>query len=110
MSVGLSGPEGHGGAALEMAAFGDSTVAGVGVHNVAMTLRVQPAQLVAEGLGMPVHVVGYGCSGARTRDVLLGQVPAMRHAADVSVVVVGTNDVTHLTPPPALASSSREFF
>lgn len=97
-------------AALEMAAFGDSSVAGVGVYALEDTLPVQLAQRVADGLGRHVHVVGYARSGARTRDVLAGQVPSVRHAPDVSVVVVGTNDVTHLTSLLALARSSAELF
>lgn len=97
-------------AALEMAAFGDSSVAGVGVYALEEPLPVQLAQRVADGSGRHVHVVGYARSGARTRDVLAGQVPSMRHAPDVSVVVVGTNDVTHLTSLLPLARSSAELF
>lgn len=108
VTVAPSGAAQAGEAALEMAAFGDSSMAGVGVHRLEETLPVQLAERVADGLGRPVHVMGYAHSGARTWDVLARQVPLVRHTPDVSVVVVGTNDVTHLTSLTALARSSAE--
>lgn len=96
---------------VEMAAFGDSGMAGVGVAAVADTLPVQLAQLLADRSGRRVHVVGYARSGSRTADVLAEQVPLAlrgalaRHGVDVSVLLVGTNDVTHVSPPRALARS-----
>ncbi len=93
--------------AVEMAAFGDSAMAGVGVHHVDDSLPVQLAQRVADAMGRPVHVVGYARSGARTIDVLTGQVLGLQRGPDVSVLVVGTNDVTGLTAPATLARSSR---
>lgn len=92
---------------VEMAAFGDSAMAGVGVHQLEEALPVQLAQRVAESLGRPVHVVGYARSGARTIDVLTEQVPLVRHPPDVSILVVGTNDVTGVTSPTRLARASR---
>jgi len=92
--------------AVEMAAFGDSAMAGVGVHDVDDSLPVQLAQRVADSTGRPVHVVGYARSGARTIDVLTQQVPGVRREPDVSVLVVGTNDVTGVTPPAMLARTS----
>ncbi len=92
---------------VEMAAFGDSAMAGVGVHQVEDALPVQLARRVAESLGRPVHVVGYARSGARTIDVLTEQVPLVRQVPDVSVLVVGTNDVTGVTMPVRLARTSR---
>jgi len=50
--------------------------------------------------------MGYARSGARTIDVLTGQVPAAVRTPDVSVLVVGTNDVTGLTAPVTLARTS----
>ena len=92
---------------VEMAAFGDSAMAGVGVHQLEEALPVQLACRVAESLGRPVHVVGYARSGARTIDVLTEQVPLVRHVPDVSVLVVGTNDVMGVTMPARLARASR---
>lgn len=93
--------------AVEMAAFGDSAMAGVGVHRVDESLPVQLAQRVADSTGRPVHVVCYARSGARTIDVLTEQVPQVMRTPDVSVLVVGTNDVTGITGPAALSRSSR---
>ena len=67
---------------------------------------VQLARRVADATGRPVHVVGYARSGARTIDVLTRQVPLVRRVPDVSVVVVGTNDVTGITPPSTLVRLS----
>ena len=91
---------------VEMAAFGDSAMAGVGVHQVEDSLPVQLAQRVADSTGRRVHVVGYARSGARTIDVLTGQVPGVRRELDVSVLLVGTNDVVGVTTPATLARSS----
>jgi len=91
---------------VELAAFGDSAVAGVGVEHAKDSLPVQLAQRVADGLARQVHVVGYGRSGARTTDVLAAQIPLARGGPDVSVLLVGTNDVTHVTPLYRLARGS----
>jgi lysophospholipase L1-like esterase len=91
---------------VEMAAFGDSAMAGVGVHQVEDSLPVQLAQRVADSAGRPVHVIGYARSGARTIDVLTRQVPRVRHEPDVSVLLVGTNDVIGITTPATLTHSS----
>lgn len=93
---------------VEMTAFGDSAMAGVGVCHVSDSLPVQLAQRVADGAGRAVHVVGYARSGALTRDVLNLQLPLALGDTDVSVVLVGTNDVTNRTPPARLARHSGE--
>jgi lysophospholipase L1-like esterase len=92
---------------VEMAAFGDSAMAGVGVHRVEDSLPVQLAQRVADSTRRRVHVIGYARSGARTIDVLTRQVPQVRGEPDVSVLLVGTNDVISLTRPVTLTHSSR---
>lgn len=110
VTVAPSGGGAHGGRPVEMAVFGDSSVAGVGVYHIQEALPVQVAQRVSDMSGRPVHVVGYGASGARTRDVLVHQIPRADQGQDLSVLVVGTNDVTHLTPPAALARTTSELF
>lgn len=83
---------------LRLAVLGDSTVAGTGVDTVENSVPIQIAERVADALGRPVEVEGLGVSGARTGDLLETQ--ALRVAdADVVVVVIGSNDVTHVTPP-----------
>lgn len=94
---------GTGGPPVELVLLGDSTVAGVGSPTVDESLAVLLAERVAALLGRQVHVVGYGESGARTADVLADQVPRLVDArADVVVLVVGSNDVTHAASPGAL--------
>lgn len=94
---------GAGGPVAEMVVLGDSTVAGVGSPTVADSLAVLLAERVADRIGRQVHVVGYGVSGARTATVLSEQVPRLVDArADVVVLVVGANDVTHGSSPGAL--------
>lgn len=96
-------PRGRGTPAVELAALGDSGMAGVGVREPAETLPALLARRVADGLGRPIHVVGYGRPGARTADVLGEQVRLIRGPVDACVLMVGTNDVVRGTPWPRLA-------
>lgn len=98
-----AGSTGGDAAPVELAALGDSGMAGVGVREATDTLPIQLAHRVADALGRPVHVTGYGRSGARTRDVLDGQVPQLRRPVDACVLMAGTNDVIRMTPWPRLA-------
>ena len=95
------------GVALRMVMLGDSTVAGLGAPTVEESLPVQTAQRVADLLSRPVEVRGLGVSGARTSDVTLGQIPWVE-SADVVVIVIGSNDVTHLTRPWAFDDQTRQ--
>ena len=80
--------------------LGDSTAAGVGAPDEASSLPVQIARRVARGSGRVVHVTGLGVSGARTHDVVARQVPLLpENNVDAVVIVIGSNDVTHVTPP-----------
>lgn len=96
---------------FRIAVLGDSTVAGVGAASEVDSLPVQLATRAAEALGRPVHVVGYGKTGARVAGVLSDQVPRLREAPpgiDVVVVVAGGNDVTHFTAPRRFTSTYGE--
>lgn len=98
-----------GGDAVELVVLGDSTVAGVGSATLDDALAVQVAARAAAQLGRPVHVVGYGVSGARTDDVRTDQVARLPgRAVDVVLVVIGSNDVTHLTPWWSLDDATAE--
>jgi lysophospholipase L1-like esterase len=91
------------GPAVEMVVLGDSTVAGVGSPTATESLPVLLARRVADALGREVHVTGYGWSGARTSHVRTEQVPRLLdEGVDVVVIVIGSNDVTHVTPPWSL--------
>ncbi|MDP8970121.1 MAG: GDSL-type esterase/lipase family protein, partial [Actinomycetota bacterium] len=83
---------------LGLVVLGDSTAAGVGAGTVERALPVLVAERVAADLGRAVHVVGHGRAGARTETVRLQQVPTLaRQGIDAVVILVGSNDVTHLT-------------
>jgi len=98
-----AGAEAETGAPLELVILGDSTVAGVGSPTRDESLAVLVAQRVADAEGRPVHVIGYGVSGARTADVTSEQIPrVLDEGVDVVAVVVGSNDVTHATSPGAM--------
>jgi len=94
------------GEVVDLVMIGDSTVAGVGAPTPPGSLPVQTAQRVADRLGRPVHVVGFGVSGATTEEVRRDQV-ARIGAADVVAVVAGSNDLTHLTPLWAIRPRTR---
>ncbi len=97
-----------GGDPLRLVMLGDSTVAGVGSPALADSLPVQVARRVADAVDRPVDVRGLGVSGARTATVRSEQLPRMADEdTDVVVIVVGSNDVTHLTSPSAMAEQTR---
>lgn len=101
----LVGPDDDddGGPPLRLAVLGDSTAAGVGAAGVEQSLPVQVAERVAAQQGRPVEVVGLGLSGARMADVTTRQAELLEERAfDVVLVVVGSNDATHVTPPWAV--------
>lgn len=94
---------------LRLVVLGDSLAAGVGAPTVDGALPTLIAERVAPALGRPVAVLGHGVSGARTDEVRTAQVPMLGdEPADVVVIVIGSNDVTHLTPPWTLRRQTAE--
>ncbi|MGH8884088.1 MAG: SGNH/GDSL hydrolase family protein [Egibacteraceae bacterium] len=94
------GPPSATGQPLELVVLGDSTAAGIGSPTAAQSLAVLVADRVAHRVRRPVHVVSKGVAGARTATVLGRQVPLLEAAKpDVVLIVVGSNDVTHVTAP-----------
>lgn len=93
---------------FELRVLGDSTAVGVGTDEVADALPVLVAERVAERIGRPVHVVGLGVSGARTAHIGREQLTRLGDDVDAIVVVVGSNDVLHLTPTPRLQDQTRD--
>lgn len=92
-----------GGEPVDLVILGDSTAAGVGSPSLEESLPVLVAERVASRLGRPVHVIGLGVSGARTATVLENQVPMLAEFdPGVVLIVIGGNDVTHVTPPWAM--------
>ena len=100
-------PDGRTEDPLRLAVLGDSTVAGVGSPTELESLAVLIAERVARGLDRPVAVIGYGVSGARTRNVLREQLPLLSASVDAIVLVVGANDATHATPWPGLREDTE---
>lgn len=82
--------------------MGDSTASGVGVLRPEDALPRQTASLV----GAPERVVSLAVSGARISGVLGRQVPRVPPDADVIVIDVGANDVTHAA---RLATFHRQY-
>jgi lysophospholipase L1-like esterase len=79
---------------LRLAWLGDSTGAGIGASGEDAAV----VTLVARELGRSVELRVLAQSGARIADVLGEQLPRLpRVDADVVVLAVGGNDVTHLT-------------
>ena len=95
------------GTPLTFAVLGDSTAAGVGAG---MPSRAYP-ELLAERLGSSgrrVHLVALGVSGARTRDVLVSQLPqALEAGPDLVFIGIGANDATHLTSVTEVEADMR---
>lgn len=95
---GLVAPAGaEDGAPLRMTWLGDSTAAGVGATEAAAAVPRRVALSVAKALRRPVDLTSVAVSGARVGDVLADQVPGVPADAELVVVDVGANDVTHLT-------------
>lgn len=88
----LDGVIGGPGPALDVVWLGDSTAAGVGSSSVDASLP----RLVAAGLDRPVRLTVAAVSGDRVADVLRDQL-AVVEGAELVLVSVGANDVTHLT-------------
>lgn len=91
----FDGPSGDPDEPLTVVWLGDSTGAGVGASSVETALPTD----VVRGLQRSVRLRVLAMSGARVKDVLTQQLPRVEALhADVVVVGVGGNDVTHLTP------------
>jgi lysophospholipase L1-like esterase len=87
-------PDGH---PLTFVVLGDSTAAGVGAGDAAHAYPTLLAERLASH-GRLVHLLDFGVSGARVRDVLNDQVPkALAASPDVVFVGIGANDATHLS-------------
>ena len=94
----VGGTFGRGGERSTLVVLGDSTGAGVGADGPDETYPALLARRLAQESGRRIHLVDLAVSGARVDDVLTEQVPAaLREPADVYLVAIGANDVTHLT-------------
>ena len=91
---GTIGPED--GDPLTLVVLGDSSVAGVGADAAEDTLTYGVAKALSDQYRVSLHA--FGVSGSRLADVVTKQLPqAAGLGADIVLVCVGTNDVTHGT-------------
>lgn len=90
---------------LRVVLLGDSLALGVGVDIVEETVGGQLAQMLA-GAGAAVTLSTVAVAGARSAD-LATQVARSQLGSrpDVAVIVVGTNDATHLVRPGEAAAA-----
>jgi lysophospholipase L1-like esterase len=96
-----TGVYGHGltGEPLHLALLGDSAACGYGMPDATQT----PGALLAAGLAeiaeRPVRVGMHAVVGAQTGDLDAQIDQALAHPPAVTVIIVGTNDVTHSVRP-----------
>ena len=91
---GTIGPED--GEPLTLVVLGDSSVAGVGADAVEDTLTYGVAKALSDQYRVSLHALGV--AGSRLCDVVGRQLPQLEDlGADIVLVCVGTNDVTHGT-------------
>jgi lysophospholipase L1-like esterase len=91
---GTIGPED--GEPLTLVVLGDSSVAGVGADAAEDTLTYGVAKALSDQYRVSLHALGV--SGSRLANVVNQQLPQLEGLeADIVLVCVGTNDVTHGT-------------
>lgn len=90
---------GRPGPALRIALLGDSSAVGYGVHRVEDTPGARLASGLAEGADRRVHLRSLAVVGAQTRDLRQQIDQALTFGAQVAVILVGANDVTHRVRP-----------
>lgn len=96
---------GDAGTPLKYVIMGDSRVVGQGGDYEA-GIAVQSAKHLAKD--HRVSLYNLGVSGARTHDVLSTQVPQLKAIQpDLVVIIIGANDVTHLTKHAAVRADMR---
>lgn len=94
----VTGPES--GKPLLFVVLGDSTGSGVGAVSQDLGFPRRCARALATRTGRRVDLRVFAVSGARVADVLNDQLPRLKGLRpDLVLVVVGSNDVTHLTAP-----------
>lgn len=92
---GVDGP----GRPLRLLVLGDSAAVGYGMERAEQTPPAMLGSGLAHVLDRQVEVRSLAVVGARTVDVLDEQLPLIgEFVPDVTVIVVGTNDVTHQVP------------
>ncbi|CAH0127986.1 MULTISPECIES: SGNH/GDSL hydrolase family protein [unclassified Microbacterium] len=93
------------GTPIELLLLGDSLAAGLGAERRKETLGGRIAKAVAKRMLRPVRLRTAAVVGSEST-ALAGQLDALPedYRADVAVIVIGGNDVTHLVPPWSAAA------
>ena len=99
---GLPGP------ALRVALLGDSLAAGYGVTEVVSTPGARLATRVAERLERRVHLKVFALTGAETKHLEPQVEQAVAFDPHLVVIIVGGNDVTHMTSASTSAHRLRQ--
>ena len=89
----------HDGDPLRLVMIGDSSAAGLGVHEPEHTPGAMLATGLAEAAGHPVQLTNVARSGAQSTDLERQVDSALASAPHVAVVMIGANDVTHRVRP-----------
>lgn len=99
----------HDGRPVELLVLGDSIAAGLGAGHRRDTLGARLAKGIARAAARPVRLRTAAVVGSET-SALAAQIAALPpdYRADVAVVVVGGNDVTHRIPPVRAAAQLEQ--
>jgi lysophospholipase L1-like esterase len=95
---------------VELVLIGDSIAAGLGATKPKGTLGARLSKELGDRLGRPVRLTTLAKVGAETWMLPEQQLSRLRHhtVADVAVVIVGGNDVTHRVPVADSAQALAE--
>ena len=87
------------GPSLRLVMLGDSSATGLGCDSPAQTPGALLAGGVARDLKRRVHLDVYAVVGARSADLDTQVAKALQTPADLAVIMIGANDVTHTVWP-----------
>ena len=104
---GLYGPK-FPGKPLSMVVLGDSTAAGYGVHRPRETPGALLATGVSRRLRRPVRLHRVAVVGAMSAGLPFQVDDALEYAPEVAVILIGGNDVTHVTGFGAAAKQAGD--
>jgi lysophospholipase L1-like esterase len=95
------------GTSIRLAILGDSAAAGLGADDAADTVSGVLARGIIEATGRPVTVTNHAVVGAQSADLDHQVSRCLTARPHVAVIIIGANDVTHLTPRPVAARQLR---
>lgn len=99
---------GRPGPAIKIALLGDSSAAGYGVDTVEQTPGAWLGSGVAERANRRVHLREFAAVGAQSSALSQQVTQALLTDPDVTVILIGANDVTHTVLPSASVRSLSE--